>query len=496
MTGQRVTKRFGDRERERLVKLVRLIGTDNIHESEAARSRINSLLLEFNKGWGDLIELIGGKPATIRADLASAIVALGSDDPTARGKARRHLDELRARHRMTWNDLIDALIASAPWVSRPSPGDPKRVNPLDLVDHLLREYVELREHEYVAVALWALHTHVFSIFMVTPRLALRSPAPDCGKTTLLDILGKLVARPAKFDAITAAAIYHLIDATHPTLLIDEADNLFLQPNGRLRAVFNSGHRNGGTVAIRDQGETRIFSTFAPLALALPDVMFGLPRTLNSRCVTITMHRSQRELKRLDVVHPDHALDVAYQQILLWRNDPRLNLDPDPEMPVGVKNRFADNWRPLLSIADALGWGKRAREAMVTFAHEFQDADIKIVLLGDIRKVFDAQPADRLFSSDLLDALHRLDADWSEFRGVRGDQQPHKLKSGELASMLRDFGIRPRPIWPLNRTAKSKSGRGYKRQQFESVWRAYCSETVTPSQASNIKNMLRVDGDTP
>ena len=52
---------------------------------------------------------------------------------------------------------------------------------------MLEEYVALRPHEYIAVALWALHTHVYDRFMVTPRLALRSPVADCGKTTLLDV---------------------------------------------------------------------------------------------------------------------------------------------------------------------------------------------------------------------------------------------------------------------------------------------------------------------
>jgi hypothetical protein len=127
-----------------------------------------------------------------------------------------------------------------------------------LVHHLLGEYVGLREqHEYVTVALWVLHTYVFNRFMVTPRLALRSPVAACGKSTLMDILARLTARPAKFDSITTAVIYRLIDETHPTLLIDEADNLglVLQPNGKLRAVFNSGHHNGGTVAICERGAT-------------------------------------------------------------------------------------------------------------------------------------------------------------------------------------------------------------------------------------------------
>ena len=211
---------------------------------------------------------------------------------------------------------------------------------------------------------------------MTPRLALHSPVADCGKTTLLDILSRLTRRSQeKFDAISTAALYRLIDETHPTLLIDEADNLglALQPNGRLRAVFNSGHRNGGTLAISERGTARKFSTFAPLAMALPE-MRGLPRTLNSRSISITMERSRRTLRRFDANDPDRALDVAYLQIFLWQREVKLN--PDPKMPATLRNRFADNWRPLLSIADALGWGAQAREAMVIFAREFQDADVE------------------------------------------------------------------------------------------------------------------------
>ena len=267
---------------------------------------------------------------------------------------------------------------------------PREPDLLGLVISMLEQYVVLKPHEYIAVALWSLHTHVYDRFMMTPRLALRSPVADCGKTTLLDVLARLTARADKFDAISTAAIFRLIDATHPTLLIDEADNLglALQPNGRLRAVFNSGYRNGGTIAIQERGSLRRYSTFAPLALALPDTMLGLPRTLNSRSITIVMQRNagQRELRRFDVSHPDGALDATYRQILLWRRDVELN--SDPEMPAKLRNRMADNWRPLISIADSLGWGEPAREAMGIFAREFHDADVKILLLSDIRNVFD------------------------------------------------------------------------------------------------------------
>jgi hypothetical protein len=119
----------------------------------------------------------------------------------------------------------------------------------------------------------------------------------------------------------------------------------LRTNGRLRAGFNSGHRIGGNVAITERGALRKFSTFAPLALALPE-MSGMPRTLNSRSITVTMERATRPLKRFDAVAFDPAFDAAFVQIRLWQRDTQLEpLNPDPEMI--ARNRFAGQLRPLI-----------------------------------------------------------------------------------------------------------------------------------------------------
>ena len=78
MTGhQPIAKRFGDRERERLEKLCRQLGTDNPHEAEAARGRIESRRQACDKTWSDLVELLGaGTVLTIDADVAGDIIAL------------------------------------------------------------------------------------------------------------------------------------------------------------------------------------------------------------------------------------------------------------------------------------------------------------------------------------------------------------------------------------------------------------------------------------
>lgn len=485
-----VAKRFN---RELLEKLCRTLGTDNVHEADVARSHIESLLQSFEKTWDNLIGLLGnGTIISIRPDVAADISELGDPDLACRTEARRRILELLDRHRKSWNDLIDALMGISPadWLGPLVAASPEKVEDLiGLLLFLLREYVELQtEHEYLVVALWAIHTHVFSKFMVTPRLTLRSPAPGCGKTQLIDVLMYLAARAHKSDAITASALYRLIDSRHPTVLIDEADNLDIQRDHRLHAVFNSGYRYGGQVSITERrtGQYRLteFSTFAPVLMALPDASGGLPRTLDSRCITLMMKRSsgRRELKRMNPRQPDAALFAAYEQILLWRKD--VVLDLDPTMPEGISNRLADNWRPLLSIADNLGWGTQAREALVEFAQAYEDADVGVRLLEDIRKVFGT--ADRMSSQTLLESMFALDdSNWDEFRGTRGDQSPHKLKAGEMALLLRNFDIRSRTLWPLKRTSTSRSYKGYLRQHFEEAWEKYCSDdTASHSRKVN------------
>jgi hypothetical protein len=106
-----IVRHFG--ERDRLGKLFRQLGTDNAHEAEATRGRIDSLLREFGKSWNDLIELLAGKPFALRADLAGYIVGLGVNDSNERADARRNISDLLAGHRKNWNDLAHATEVTA-----------------------------------------------------------------------------------------------------------------------------------------------------------------------------------------------------------------------------------------------------------------------------------------------------------------------------------------------------------------------------------------------
>src|SRR4029077_16507098 len=157
------------------------------------------------------------------------------------------------------------------------------------------------------------------------------------------------------DNVTAAAIYHQLDYRQYSLLIDEVDNLGLLGNHVLRSVFNSGHRRGGTISRFDRGRSRRYRTFAPLACP---ALGHMPLPLLHRSIVINMQRSPGHLERLDENNPFFV--AAREQIQKWVAI--CSLAQDPELPPSLRNRAADNWRVLISIADALGHGEDARAA--------------------------------------------------------------------------------------------------------------------------------------
>lgn len=71
---------------------------------------------------------------------------------------------------------------------------------------------------------------------------------------------------------------------------------------------------------------------------------------------------------------------------------------DPETPQELHDRAADNWRPLLAIADAAGgkWPKLARGAAITLTDSDDDAEsCAVMLLADIRDLFDQSDKERV-----------------------------------------------------------------------------------------------------
>ena len=178
----------------------------------------------------------------------------------------------------------------------------------------------------------------------------------------LDVLGCLVRRPLPTASVTPAAIFRVIESYGPTLLIDEADT-FLSDNEELRGMLNSGHRRGGGVLriVGEQHAPRAFATYGPCAIAL---IGALPDTLHDRAITIDLKRRLAS-EKVAPFRSDRAehLAVLARQAARWTADNAERVAAiDPEMPATIINREADNWRPLVAIADAAAGSGRSGHA--------------------------------------------------------------------------------------------------------------------------------------
>jgi hypothetical protein len=348
-----------------------------------------------------------------------------------------------------------------------------KVEALSLVHHLLQKYIGAKPHEYVGLALWALHTHVADRFDHTPRLLLRSPEPECGKTNAFKILGLLTYDNRTTGSISTAAFRNLVNGGH-TVFADEAEH-FCDDPGALHIV-NAGFEKSGSTQHRHNAE---YNIFGPLALG---AIGSLPATVMSRSLDIKLFRAANPERFPVFDREDEKMrkpfDDAYTLITKWAET--VQLSRSPEMPAGMQGgRYAQKWRPLISIADSFDpeWGKRARQAAFAFRDHRADRVVQTMMLMDCEKVrkgdFLNDYDERISSEKLVTELLELeDAEypWTDYRGLKGDRPERKLNKTSMAELLDHFDIQPTKI----RFHKGPKGslQGYHWEQFEPHWASH------------------------
>jgi putative DNA primase/helicase len=286
-------------------------------------------------------------------------------------------------------------------------------------------------------ALWTMHTHAHAAAQHSPLFGVESPDGACGKTTLLRVLAGLTPMPLTIVDVSPAGLYRMTTARKQTWLVDEA-NTSLGSNHLLRTLFKGGHCRENARIVRADG---IYNAWAPKAMAF---IGEIPPELRSRSLRIGL---QRKLPHQTVAPLDPAA-LAHLQCLCERSAAWVAANfeqlvtANPILPPELANRFADNWRPLLAIADLAGghWPDTARAIGVMTAGADPNASPGVALLTDIRRVFRAVESDRIPSVDLVAALAAMEErPWGEWN--RGGP----ITPIQVAALLRPWRIAPKTI---------------------------------------------------
>jgi putative DNA primase/helicase len=374
------------------------------------------------------------------------------------------LDKLIRDAREKAGDLEAAL---PHWNVEPSREPVDCATLLGDIERTFTRYIMLPKGAGVALALWTLHTWTVDSGDISPFLVLVSPTKRCGKTNTLIVLFYLTPRSELASNISASALFRYVEVVRPTLLIDEADS-FVKDNEEMRGILDSGHTKAAAYVIRNvevngEHKPRRFSTWAPKAIA---TIRGLADTLEDRSVVLTLQRKPKTAKIERLRKRDSSEFASLRrQAFRWAEDNLSALaDPDPAIPDALNDRAADNWRPLLAIADLAGgaWPQRGRESACLLSGEGHDSSsFNVELLADIRLAFGE--TDMIRSIDLV---AKLVADperpWAEWK--RGKPLTQK----QLAGLLAPFGIGSETVH-IPGLADAK---GYRRARFEEAWGAY------------------------
>jgi hypothetical protein len=257
----------------------------------------------------------------------------------------------------------------------------------------------------------------------------------------------------------------------PTILYDEIDTVFgpkAKDNEEVRGMLNAGHRKGATAGrcvVRGQNVvTEELPAYCAVALA---GLNDLPDTIMSRAVVVRMQRRRPDEK----VEPwrertCRAQGEAIGDLLRnWANA-EAPLITWPDMPDGIEDRAADVWEPLLAVADLAGedWPQRARVAAVAHVADSSDParSLGLLLLGDLREVFDRSCVSKLPSEVILTELKQMpESPWATLRGGVG------IDARWLSRHLGPYGV-------SSKNVRTPGGvqRGYDRIDFEDAWLRY------------------------
>jgi putative DNA primase/helicase len=360
---------------------------------------------------------------------------------------------------------------------------------LSEIRNAVRRFIVCDDEIAVAVACWITFTWFIDRVQIAPLAIITAPEKRCGKSQLLNIIGSLSRRPLVASNISPAAVYRVIEAKSPTLIIDETDS-FLRRNEEMRGIINSGHTRQSAFVVRtvgDDHEPQQFSTWGAKALA---GIGKLADTLVDRGIVLELRRKLPSETAERLRHaPPELFETLKSKLARFADDAGAAIgSARPELPEELNDRAQDNWEPLLAISDHAGgvWPALARAAALKLSGEKNEAGSQSAeLLSDIREVFETKRIPRITTADLITELTADDTKrWATYN--RGKP----ISSRQLAKRLEQYHIKSKNMW-IGGGAVNK---GFELAQFDDAFARYLgAATNIPENAAMPLGKANIQG---
>lgn len=352
------------------------------------------------------------------------------------------------------------------------------VNPdllLQEITNTIRRFIVCQPETAQAAALWVAMTWFIDVVQVAPLAVITAPEKRCGKTQMLDIIGRMSRRPIQASNLSPSSLFRSIEMWQPTLLIDEAD-AWLKDNEELRGLLNAGHTRSSAYTIRNVGDDHTPTRFNLWGAKAISGIGKLADTLMDRAIILELRR-KLECERVERLrHAESGLFTTIQRKLCrFAEDYRETIrQARPAMPEALNDRAQDNWEPLLAIADTAGgqWPGMARAAALGLSGDHEATQSRgVELLADIQEIFEEKRITRIFTGDLVEALcEDSEKSWSTYN--RG----HPITPKQLSRRLAEYGIKSKAI-RIDGIVK----KGFERPQFNDAFARYIFSPDTPGE---------------
>jgi hypothetical protein len=340
----------------------------------------------------------------------------------------------------------------------------------DIHKHRRRYIIIHDEHGAVATTLWTAQSWVHNeIATHSPPLLITS-ADDEGnaaKTLLCKYLQYQTPRGKVVGELSGASFFHMIDRNHPTLIIDNAENLFRRRRDLIELLNNSWTR-GVPVPRQVHGVTVEYDVFCPKVIGAIAGSNFLPPNSMGRSIHFGMlpklpHEIVEEFQYAD---NDEFLEQRRKLARFALDNAEVLRTANPAVLEGFDNRLRDNWRLLFAIADLAGgsWPKRVRAAAVKLTKQYYEPSVGRQCLSLFVELFLTSEYEGLVTSAWAQKQFVADPTsvWVNYKG-RGP-----ITQWGIKDILNPYGVRPGLIHPRGHPTT----RGYKLEWFETPFRYY------------------------